>query len=86
MKGLCEGNCSIWQFFVLKFKSGRTNRYEVTPSYTFWAPWIGRNVRNSEVVFNTEHRKCHREEDENELGNLEISEDRLIKLLHGNKV
>ena len=53
---------------------------------TFWAPWIGRNVRNSEIVLNTEHRKCHREEDENELGNLEISEDRLIELLHGNKV
>ena len=37
-------------------------------------------------MFNTEHRKCHREEDETELGHLEISEDRMIELLHGNKV
>ncbi len=36
------------------------NPYTVQPSYTFWAPWIGRHTRIGDVVFNTEHRKCSR--------------------------
>ena len=63
-----------------------SNPYEVKPSYTFWAPWIGEDVRRSQHLLNTEHRKCHKVEDVQELGHLEISEDRLVELLHGNKV
>ena len=44
---------------------GRAN--ELKPSYSFWAPWIGKDVRGSELIINTEHRKCHRDEDEGEL-------------------
>ena len=56
------------------------------PSYSFWAPWIGKDVRGSELLLNTEHRKYHKDEDIRELGHLEVSEDRLVELLHGNKV
>ena len=38
------------------------------------------------MILNTEHRKCSRDEDMRELGHLEVSEDRLVELLHGNKV
>ena len=63
-----------------------SNPYAVKPSYTFWAPWIGEDVRRSGLLLNTEHRKCHRAEDTQELGHLEVSEDRLVELLYGNKV
>lgn len=29
----------------------------ITPSYTFWAPWIGRFTRGC-TAYNTEYRKC----------------------------
>ena len=29
----------------------------ITPSYTFWAPWIGLFTRSC-TVYNTEYRKC----------------------------
>ena len=62
------------------------NPYEVKPSYSFWAPWIGEQVRVGDLVLNTEHRKCCRDKDE-ELGNsMDVTEDRLVELLHGNKV
>ena len=35
------------------------NPYTVKPSYSFWAPWIGPDCRSG-LVYNTEHRKCHR--------------------------
>lgn len=65
---------------------GFKNPYEVTPSYSYWAPWMGKQVRSNDVVLNTEHRKCHKVEDAEELGHLEVSEERLIELLYGNKV
>lgn len=44
-------------------------------------------MRSADVVLNTEHRKCQRVSDVEELGQFEeISEDRLMELLHGNKV
>lgn len=30
----------------------------LNPSYTFWAPWIGRFTRRGCMVYNTEYRKC----------------------------
>lgn len=36
------------------------------PSYTFWAPWIGRQSRRGDVVFNTEDRKCSRPQTEDD--------------------
>ncbi|KAJ8018587.1 hypothetical protein HOLleu_43341 [Holothuria leucospilota] len=36
------------------------NPYDVSPSYTHWSPYIGRNSRSELHVFNTEHRKVHR--------------------------
>ena len=62
------------------------NPYSVKPTYTFWSPWIGHDVRTGNKLFNTEHRKCHRIQDKEEIGHLEVSEDRLVELLHGTKV
>ena len=39
-------------------KLAHNSLYEVKPLYTFWAPWIGKEVRNAQI-HNTEHRKCH---------------------------
>ena len=39
------------------------------------------------MVLNTEHRKCHRDGDLKELGiPMDVTEDRLVELLYGNKV
>ena len=36
--------------------SGKENPFRVTPSYDFWAPWIGERMRGSSI-FNTEVKK-----------------------------
>ena len=43
-------------------------------------------MRDSNELLNTEHRKCYRVEDAEELAYAEVIEDRLIELLHGTKV
>ena len=50
----------------------------IKPSYTYWAPWIGQEVRIGDEIKNTEHWKCHKVEDDEELGDFEIGEDRLV--------
>lgn len=46
-------------FFLRSCFSGQSSSsFSVNPSYTFWAPWIGRSSRRSAIVFNTEYRKC----------------------------
>lgn len=94
-KGTGEGRKYILQFTIMfttpHYAVGHANPYEVKPSYS-WAPWMGKDVRGSELLLNTEHRKCHRDEDDRELkrtgnsGNREVTEGRLVELLHGNKV
>lgn len=65
----------------------------LNPSYTFWAPWIGRFTRRGCMVYNTEYRKCtgggsasQEEKETNEPGedygnDQRLSEEDLIKMM-----
>lgn len=49
---------TLHTYFHLQFTSGQSKSpFCITPSYTFWAPWIGRFTRGC-TVYNTEYRKC----------------------------
>ena len=60
----CSRNQKVekWQYssHTSLYSDPSKNPYTVKPSYSFWAPWIGPNCRRSGLVYNTEHRKCHR--------------------------
>ena len=32
------------------YAAGHINPYEVKPSYSFWAPWIGKDARSGELI------------------------------------
>ena len=55
VKRYCNGNIYPTPLYSDQSK----NPYTVKPSYSFWAPWIGLYCRSG-PVYNTEHRKCHR--------------------------
>ena len=62
---------------------GERNPIEVSPSFTFWAPWLGENTRNIQVL-NTEYKKIKPDDstDINEVGDLdEISDDVLCEMM-----
>ena len=67
------------------------------PSYTFWAPWIGRGSRSGDLVFNTEHRKCNRissgaGDDDDDIDEEErhvhgaVSEEELVEMMQFSQV
>ncbi|XP_051782681.1 uncharacterized protein LOC127527607 [Erpetoichthys calabaricus] len=66
--------------------SGRCNPFAVPPSFHFWAPWIGRRTRRSNVVVNTEFEKIHSPKSLSEAAEILVSEDRLIDELFKQKV
>ena len=86
-------NYSVLQLHSVCADKGR-NPFTIKPSYTFWAPWIGRQSRRGDVVFNTEHRKCSRPQTEDvEKGNNNCdqakallenasSEESLMEMMH----
>ena len=70
--------------------SGQKNPYEVKPSYTFWAPWIGRQTRKSNLLQNTEYMKCPskrkrkvnvQKDNAADMKDMDIGEDYLIDLI-----
>lgn len=56
-----DGDFWVWYIedicICLAYSGHNPNPFCITPSYTFWAPWIGRFTRSS-TVYNTEYRKC----------------------------
>ncbi|XP_006825073.1 uncharacterized protein LOC102807716 [Saccoglossus kowalevskii] len=64
---------------------GEKNPFQVTPSYSAWAPYIGRATRG-ETVWNTEHRKVIRETERLETDCRDMSEERLIELLNSSSI
>ena len=73
-----------------------TNSFSVKPSYSFWAPWIGRYTRRSSIAFNTEYRKCvgggsasheganlkkHDVQEEESEGDPKLSEEDLVEMM-----
>ena len=62
-------------------KKGEKNPIIVKPSYGFWAPWIGRRCRKSNMVTNSEHRKVHLTSSDSDGSEEVVSEDVLFSLL-----
>lgn len=66
-------------------KGQKNNPFCVTPSYNFWAPWIGSKTRIANVVLNTEFEKVHKAKTA-ERTEITVSEDRLKDELSKQKV
>ncbi|PIK60069.1 hypothetical protein BSL78_02974 [Apostichopus japonicus] len=62
------------------------NPYDISPSYTYWSPYIGSNTRKGRTILNTEHRKIHRGNGLLENDAREFTQERLIEILHGSNV
>lgn len=73
---------SILRMLHVVYFSGRAkNNFSVRPSFEYWGPWIGKNTRLSEMVFNTEFEKSSTEAEV-----MMASEDRLVDGLMKQKV
>ncbi|RXN15285.1 HMG domain-containing 3 isoform X2 [Labeo rohita] len=66
--------------------SGRHNPFAVSPTYEFWAPWIGKRTRCSNFVLNTEFEKIHVSKSVSEISEITVTEDRLREELFKQKV
>ncbi|CAM4428730.1 unnamed protein product [Leuciscus chuanchicus] len=66
--------------------SGRHNPCAVSPTYHFWAPWIGKATRRSDSVLNTEFEKIHVSKSVSEISEMMVTEDRLREELYKQKV
>ena len=62
-------------------KKGEKNPIIVKPSYEFWAPWIGRRCRKSNMVTNSQHRKVDLMSSDSDGSEEVVSEDVLFSLL-----
>lgn len=58
----------------------------MSPSYNYWAPWIGPNTRKEDTVLNTEYAKMHAPRPATEDAELEVTEERLEEVLTNLKV
>ncbi|KAG1958031.1 hypothetical protein F2P79_006441 [Pimephales promelas] len=66
--------------------SALQNPFLVSPSYHYWAPWIGPNTRREDIVLNTEYAKMHAPRPATEDAELQITEERLEEVLTDLKV
>ncbi|XP_056109154.1 uncharacterized protein LOC130086936 [Rhinichthys klamathensis goyatoka] len=66
--------------------SGAQNPFVVKPMYHFWAPWIGKNTRRSDIVLNTEYEKLHSSKSASETAEITVTEERLKEELQKQKV
>ncbi|XP_067285677.1 uncharacterized protein [Pseudorasbora parva] len=62
------------------------NPFLVSPSYHYWAPWIGPNTRREDTVLNTEYAKMHAPRPATEDAELHVTEERLEEVLTNLKV
>ncbi|XP_057677447.1 uncharacterized protein LOC130906813 [Corythoichthys intestinalis] len=75
---------SIWISFYSYLM--QKNPFGVKPNFEYWAPWIGKNTRKSEVVLNTEYEKLSASKSSAETEVSMVSEDRLVDELMKQKV
>ena len=62
-----------------------SNPYKLDLSYFNWAPWIPERMRESEMVFNTEYKKCSSQTNDVEADLVHhLSEERLDELIFNN--
>eukprot|EP00112_Aurelia_sp_Birch-Aquarium-sp1_P023783 Seg7227.2 transcript_id=Seg7227.2/GoldUCD/mRNA.D3Y31 product="HMG domain-containing protein 3" protein_id=Seg7227.2/GoldUCD/D3Y31 len=68
------------------FSGAHVESLKLTPKLTDWAPFIGSNTRRGRLLVNSEHRKIKRDNGELEVECRELSQERLIELLHQGKL
>ncbi|KAK7133382.1 hypothetical protein R3I94_015303 [Phoxinus phoxinus] len=61
------------------------NPFAVPPNYHFWAPWIGKNTRQSDTVLNTEFEKVRASKSASEVLEMTVTEDSLSEELFKQK-
>ena len=62
------------------------NPYAVSPSFDFWAPWIGERTRRSAVALNTEFQKLQTPKAPGENAECTVTEDHLLNELLNQEV
>lgn len=68
------------------FLGGIQNPCAVSPTYHFWAPWIGKHTRHSNDILNTEFEKLHVSKSASEMSEFTVTEDRLREELYKQNV
>lgn len=71
---------------MLSFISGQSDinnpfASAVMPNYKFWSPWVGKNSRASNFLYNTEYKKCFHQKNIAERGTSLISLDEVMDIL-----
>ncbi len=58
------------------------SEFKTKPDMLKWAPYIGKRMRASNLLLNTEHRKIRQEDGKLEQDSRDITEERLLEMLH----
>ncbi|XP_077076588.1 uncharacterized protein LOC143729292 [Siphateles boraxobius] len=66
-------------------ENGGHNPFVVPTNYHFWAPWIGKNTRQSDTVLNTEFEKVRTSKSASEVLEMTVTEDSLSEELFKQK-
>lgn len=64
------------------FSDREVEQLKVRPNLLNWAPYIGKETRASNSIYNTEHRKIKADDGEMEADCREMTEERLYEMLH----
>lgn len=67
----------IFLFIFPIVLDGGHNPFAAPPNYHFWAPWIGKNTRQSDTVLNTEFEKVRASKSKSEVLEMTVTEDSL---------
>ena len=65
---VCLYYVNKFKFPPLQSKGSDTNPFEIKPSYTFWAPYVGPNCKKGAILVNSEFHKANHKEDLETLG------------------
>eukprot|EP00795_Rhopilema_esculentum_P014880 gene14880-6013_t len=63
------------------YRSRKLESLKVGPNLSYWAPFIGKQSRIANVIYNSEHLKVHRDDENVEVECREMSEERLLETL-----
>ena len=67
---------------VRGFPGTKVSEFDIQPDLLNWAPFLGRKTRVDNQLVNTEHKKVRQEDGQLEQDCREITEERLLEMLH----
>ena len=69
------------------FSKRKLADFNIQPTYSYWAPYIGEESRVSDEILNSEHREKQNIQNESEQLNetAEITQERVLEMLSGEK-